>query len=149
MWKHLAAAASVLICWVCSSCYSFLWPHFSNGSSCCLAVTPWVEWALSRTTSNQKHPKSSRNCWNTQEVIIHDHLYTHCSSADKWLWSPSLAIDNSEGKGFLGERPLCILTKSMRKRKRDTFLETFNNSTSSQSVLHDTSVQQLFWELAG
>jgi len=53
-------------------------------------------------------------------------------------------------KAILGrEATLHLDKKRKRKGKGDTFLGTFNDSTSSQSVLHDPVGQWLLRELAG
>lgn len=113
MWKHSAAAASVLICWVCSSCYSFLWSHFFNGSDSLGETSTFNGNFKTVTPKKQKYLLKHAGSNYTWSFICKDY-----GSADKWLWSSWLSIDNSEAKGSLGERPLCIFTKSMREKKR-------------------------------
>lgn len=65
-----------------------------------------------------------------------------------WQMALVSLIGNSERKLFLGERPLCSLTKGMRRGKEGPLHRRFNNSTSLQSVLYDTVMQWFFRELA-
>lgn len=65
-----------------------------------------------------------------------------------WQMALVSLIGNSERKLFLGERPLCSLTKGMRRGKEGPLHGRFNNSTSSQPVLYDTVMQWFLRELA-